>query len=206
MTDASGPPPPPAVTPPPGPGAPGVPAKLPKGALIAAPIVFVVTAAVGVVMIVMSLFTVADAVGSFRTLPVGETRTLELDGGDWYVVAGGTSTDVGTVVARMVDASGRPVPVVADPASVDVEADGLRYRAIGAFAVPGPGTYQIAVDGPPTVDVRIGRVPITRFVVLLVGGIGVGGVGFLVALVLLVVGLLVRSSAKKRRAAARTVG
>ena len=205
MTDGPVPPPPPVV-PPAGPPAvpPAVPCpsgKLPKGALIAAPIVFVVTAVVGIVMIALSLVTVVNAVGDFRQVRAGETRTLALDPGDWYVVAGGPRGTITEVRVQVVDQSGRPVPALADYDSVNVDLDGQRYEAIGAFAVTRSGVYEVTVDGPPGTEARIGRVPLTRFVVLLVGGIVIGGLGFLVAIVLLIVGLVVRSNAKKRRAA-----
>lgn len=209
--DAPPPPPPPPVTPtatpappPPAPVAAaavvGPPAKLPKGALIAAPIVFVVTAVVGVVMIVLALVTFVDAVGDFRQVRPGETRALLLDPGDWYVVVGGPTGAVASTRVSVLDPAGQPPERVSDPASVDVDLNGVHFEAVGAFRVPSVGAYEVSVEGPPDAEVRIGRVPLTRFVVLLVAGIGVGGIGFVAAVVLLVVGLVVRSGAKKRRA------
>lgn len=199
--DATVPPPGPADPPPPVAGAPAAvpPEPLPKGALIAAPIVFVVTAVAGIVMIALALVTVVNAVGDFRQVRAGETRTLMLDPGDWYVVAGGPRGSVAGTSVTVVDRAGRAPARVADPASVNVDLNGDHYEAIGAFRVPSTGAYRVTVDGPPGAEARIGRVPITRFIVLLVGGIGVGGLGFLAALVLLIVGLVVRSGAKQRR-------
>lgn len=203
--EVPGPPPPPAPT-----GAPAVatPAeRLPKGALIAAPIVFVVTAVVGIALIALALVTFVDAVGDFRQVRPGETRTLLLDPGDWYVVVGGPTGSVAATRVVVVDPTGQPPERVSDPVSVDVDLDGVHFESVDAFRVPRSGRYAVTVEGPPDAEVRIGRVPLTRFLVLLVGGIAVGGIGFLAALVTLVVGLVVRSGAKKRRAdvAATTV-
>lgn len=193
-------PPPPVV--PPGVATVAVPpGKLPKGALIAAPIVFVVTAVVGVVLIALALVTFVNAVGDFRQVRPGATRELLLDPGDWYVVVGGPTGSVAATTVVVTDPAGRPPERLADPVAVDVEVDGVHFESVGAFRVPRSGRYAVTVEGPPDAEVRVGRVPLTRFLVLLVGGIAVGGLGFLAALVLLIVGLIVRSGAKKRRAA-----
>jgi len=182
------------------------PARLPKGALVAAPIVFVVTAVIGIVMIAVSVVTIADAVGNFHTVRAGRTATVRLAPGEWYVVLGGPGSTWRQVQVQVLGADGRSVTKNASSTHVSVDASGKHYDSAGSFDVSRTGAYRVTVDGPAGTEARIGQVPFGRFIGLLVGGIVIGAIGFIAAVVLLVVGLVVRANAKKRRSGVAAEG
>ena len=86
------------------------------------------------------------------------------------------------------------------------DGDGDSFRSLGYIKVTTTGTYTVSVDGPPGSSVRIGEIPLARTLALLFGGIAVGTLGFIVALVILIVALVRRSKVKKANRALASGG
>lgn len=179
--------------------------KLPKAGFWWALGIFIVTAIVGVVMIIISIGTIANAIGDFRRIDVPGTSALQLDTGEYWVFAGtpGSSSASALLVDVVVTApDGSTVRLSSDFNTYNADSNGTNYTSLGKFKVDRAGTYEFETDGPSSATLRVGKLPIGKFVGLLVGGIAIGALGFLIALVLLIVTFVRRSSAKKRLAAA----
>ena len=159
--------------------------------------IFVVTALVAIVMVVFSFVTIANAIDDLQRVDAGQSRELTLDAGDQYVFVGAdTSSQLDRVVVDITDSSGRTVRLRSGTDLNTANGD-QQFESRGYIAVDSTGTYTISVDGPPGSTVRIGEIPVARFLVLLLGGIALGALGFVVALVVLIVALVRRSRAKK---------
>jgi hypothetical protein len=176
--------------------------KLPKAGIWWAIGIFVVTAIVGIVMIVLAFGSLISAIGDFEDLPPNEVVTVTVDEGEWTLWG---STPSGSAFfstnVAVEDPNGNAVDVdYTGDFTADVDTDGRNWEFIGSFDADVSGPYRVLVDGPPGTEVRIGQVPIGRFLGLLFGGIAIGAVGFIVALVLLIVTLVRRSRAKKQLA------
>jgi hypothetical protein len=182
------------------PQAPGgvAPQKKPsKTGIIWAIVIFAVTAIVGIVMIVLSIGTIASAIDDLQQVDAGETKELTLTPGDQYIFVGADSRrDLLDVRVTIDDPDGNSLrPRSGNDYSSNN--NGEQFESIGYIDVQTTGTYTVTVEGPPGSSVRIGEIPIGRFLGLLIGGIVIGALGFIVALVVLIVALVRRSRVKK---------
>lgn len=175
-----------------------VPQKLPKAGFIAAPIVFVVAAIVGIVMIISSFVVLANMITGFETVSAGSSTTMQLSKGEWWVIGQGpTSMATQQVRVLVEDPDGNIVAPKSSSDSYSASSDGLKYQSLGSFDVPSPGSYTVSVDGPSGTGASLGRISLTGFIGLLVGGIVIGVLGFVIAAVLLIVTLVRRGRAKR---------
>jgi len=190
-------------------GAPTPAVRTPsKTGIIWAIVIFLVTAVIGIVMIVIGAVTAVNAVGDFEGVDAGETRTLQLrDGGTYEVYAGETSGRdrlIGEMGIEIIDPDGREVRYWNNGRLTETfETGDEYYEKVGSFDVGDdsdehpPGAYEVTVTGPPTTTARIGQVPYLKIGLLIGGGIAIGSLGFLVAAIVLIVALVRRSRAKK---------
>ena len=177
---------------------PSMPAKLPKAGFIWAPVVFVVTATIGLALIVLSVGTIANAIADFKTVDAGQSLEVDLSKGEYHVFAGGpSSSSLAGVSVGITDPRGAQVSPKESSDSYSAEVDDSRYESIGSFDAVTAGTYRIEVRGPAGSSARIGKIPIGRTVGLMVGGIVVGAVGFVIALIILIVTIVRRGRIRR---------
>ena len=177
---------------------PSMPVRLPKAGFIWAPVVFVLTAVIGLALIVLSVGTIANAIADFKTVDAGQTLEVELSKGEYHVFAGGPTSSARTGVSvGITDPLGRQVSPKDSSDSYSAEVDGSRYESIGSFDAVTAGIYRIEVQGPAGSSARIGEIPIGRSIGLMVGGIVVGAVGFVVALIILIVTIVRRGRIRR---------
>jgi hypothetical protein len=183
---------------------PGGPvAKKPKWAgIIWAISIFVVTAIVGIVLVAISIGTIANTVDDMESVDAGETRDVTLSSGDQYIFLGAdTKRELNQVEVLVVDENGE-IPDLEGGTTYTAENSDLAFESIGYIDVDTTTTYTVTVTGPPDSTVRIGKVPIGQIIGFLVGGIAIGAIGFIVALVIFIVALVRRSRVKKENRAA----
>jgi len=179
--------------------APAPAQKLPKAGFIWGPIIFVVTAIIGISMIVASFVVIANTISDFKTVDAGSTAEVKLGSGEWYVFAGaGSSLGLRQVQVSITDPSGDQVLPKSNSGDYSSDSDGMQYQSIGSFDVPTSGTYTVEVTGPTGTTAKVGQIPLATFLVLLIGGIAIGALGFVVALVVLIIAIVRRTRAKKR--------
>jgi hypothetical protein len=187
------------MTTPPHVPAPTRPQKLPKAGFIWAPIVFVLSGIIGIAMFAGSFVALASMISDFKTVDAGQTTDLQLGSGEWYVFAGaGSSFGLSQVSVSITDPSG--VQVVPKSTSDDYSSttNGTQYQSIGSFDVPSAGSYTVEVAGPSGTRAKIGQISLGLFLGLLIGGIAVGAIGFVVALIILIVTIVRRSRIRRR--------
>ena len=177
------------------------PQKPSKTGIIWAIVIFVVTAIVGIVMIVVSIGTIANSINDLQKVSAGQTQQLTLSPGDQYVfVVAPSKAGINQVQVTIVDPSGdRLVPSDTGNSYSGNSSDGNgdSFRSLGYIKVTTTGTYTVTVDGPTGSSVRVGEIPLARTLALLFGGIAIGGLGFVIALVILIVALVRRGKVKK---------
>lgn len=191
------------------PGSPtGSPPKLPKAGFFWALGVFVVTAVAGVVLIALAITSIVDTVDGFERIDVPGRDEVRLEEGDNWVFAGGDSGTAADLVDVTITApDGSTLTLTQDDfAGADTTSDGQQFSPLGFVDVQVAGTYVFETDGPPGSTVRVGTLDLGRIVGLFIGGFAVGGLGFVIALTLLIVTLVRRGSAKKRQRAAAYAG
>jgi hypothetical protein len=168
--------------------------SLPKVGFIWAPVIFVLTTIVGITLIVLSVGTLANAIADFETVGAGQTLEVDLSKGEYHVFAGGpASSALAGVSVGITDPRGAQVSPKERSDSYSAEIDGSRYESIGSFDAVTAGTYRIEVQGPVGSSARIGKMPIGRTIGLMIGGIVVGALGFVTALVILIVTIVRRT-------------
>lgn len=175
------------------------PVRKPYLGFIIAPVLFVLTSIIGVVLIVLSVTTIANTINGFERVDAGEVAKIRLSPGEYYVFVGALNTEsVGAVEVFIEDPNGDLVQPSVSGTSYSADDGGMHYASAGTFEVPTPGTYYVEVDGPRGTTARIGKVPGGRIVLLLVGGIAVGTLGFIAALIIMIVAIVRRVSANRR--------
>lgn len=175
--------------------------KLPSGGFWVALIIFVVTAVVGVVMIVISIGTVADTIDSFAEIDVPGTAEVRLSEGEYWVFAGSpTDAVLRQVDVRITAPDGRTLSLTSDFGQYEASSGGDQFSSLGRVDIDEAGVYTFETAGPSDTSVRIGKLPIARIVGLLVGGIAIGALGFLIAVIVLIVTLVRRGRKKKELA------
>jgi len=180
------------------------PPKLPKAGFWVALVIFLVSAIVGIVMIVVSVGSIANTINDFAEIDVPQSAQVQLSSGEYWVFEGTTlnSLAAGSVDVTVTDPNGSSLNLSSDFNQYNATSSGQQFTSLGKFNVPSAGVYTFETAGPSDATVRVGRLPISRIVGLLFGGIAVGAIGFLVAVILFIVTLVRRGSAKKRRVAA----
>ncbi len=177
------------------------PQKPSKTGIIWAIAIFVVTSIIGVVMIVVSIGTIANSINDLQKVSAGQTQQLTLSPGDQYVfVVAPSKAAISDVQVSIVDPDGdRLVPSDTGNSYSGNSSDGNgdSFRSLGYIKVTTTGTYTVSVDGPTGSSVRVGEIPLARTLALLFGGIAIGTLGFIIALVILIVALVRRSKVKK---------
>jgi len=166
-----------------------------------AAVIFVVTSAVGIGLVIGSFFVLASSISGFKAIDAGETSRVQLGTGEWHVFGGAASSfGMDQITIEIIDPSGQQVLPNTSAASYSADDNGMKYESFGSFDVKSAGTYTVRVDGPPGTTARIGQISLLGFIGLLVGGIAIGSLGFVLALVVLIVTLVRRSRSKRTMA------
>lgn len=175
--------------------------KRSNAGFIWAAVIFVLTTAIGIGMVVSSFLVLASSISGFKAVDAGEISKVQLGKGEWYVF-GGASTTFGMqqITIDITDPSGSQVVPNTSATSYSADDNGMKYESFGSFDVKSAGTYTVRVDGPPGTTARIGQISLLSFIGLLVGGIAIGSLGFVLALVVLIVTLVRRSRSKRTMA------
>lgn len=177
---------------------PVAPQKLPKAGFIWGPIIFVVTAIIGISMFATSFIVLANSITDFRSVDAGQTVEMRLGTGEWFVFGGGPSRSaLREVNVYITDANGDVVTPKPSSDTYSAENDGMRYESFGSFDVTTAGVYSVEVQGPVGTNAKIGQISLGSFLALLIGGIVIGAIGFVVALILLIVTAVRRGRAKR---------
>jgi hypothetical protein len=184
------------------------PEKLPKAGFFWALGIFLVTAIAGAVLIALGISSIVDEIDDFQRIDVPADTEVRLEEGDNWVFAGADSTASADQVEVTVTApDGTVLNVITDDfTGAETSTDGQQFSPLGFIEVEQAGTFRFVTEGPPGSTVRVGTLELGRIVGLLVGGAAVGGIGFLLAMILLIVTLVRRGSAKKRQRAAAYAG
>jgi len=175
--------------------------KRSNAGFIWAAVIFVLTTAIGIGMVVGSFLVLASSITGFKAVDAGEVSKMQLGTGEWYVF-GGASTTFGMqqITIDIIDPSGAQVVPNTSATSYSADDNGMKYESFGSFDVKTAGTYTVRVDGPPGTTARIGQISLLGFIGLLVGGIAIGSLGFVLALVVLIVTIVRRSRSKRTMA------
>jgi hypothetical protein len=181
-----------------------VPQKPSKTGIVWAIVTFAVTAIVGIVMIVLGVTTIANMVKDFAKVPVPGQTTIQLSSGEqWIFVSrsNGSRANIDSVDVTVTDPNGSTVPISYDSGQ-SANSNGNDFESLGSFDAPTSGRYSIETTGPAQAGIRIGKIPFLRIGLLIGGGVAVGGLGFVIAMIVLIVALVRRSRVKKANQAA----
>lgn len=172
--------------------------------------IWIVTSVIGGVFIVMGVQAVSSAVDDLERAPVGGDGQVELEAGDQRVFLEGDGVnDIfgPDALIGITDPDGNAVDVelYGSGTSLTYDLGGHEGTATWTFDAPTDGTYTVnlqtsesAVEG-----VAIGKDnPVTAWVGMGVIGIAIGSIGFLIAIVVLIIMLVRRGRSKKRLAPA----
>jgi hypothetical protein len=178
------------------------PPNLPKAGFWWALVIFLATAIAGVVMIVVSVGTIASTIDGFAEIDVPDTAEVRLGEGEYWIFAGSpTDIGLGQVDVRITAPDGGTLSLSSDFGQYEASSGGDQFSSLGSVDIEEAGVYLFETAGPSDTSVRIGKIPVARIVGLFVGGIAVGAVGFLLAVIILIV-TLVRRGRKKKQVAA----
>ena len=156
-----------------------------------------VLAAVGIVGLIYAGAHFVTSYSAPEMTPV--TLTQSLDGGSTYAVfqlADGSTAQISADDVKVTGPTGT-VPVVPVGSDQTYTTGDSLFSAVVDFEPPQSGTYEVAVDAPnATVVVGPSLGSVGRFAVW-IGAIVLGGLLFLAGIVLLIVGLVRRSSSRR---------
>ena len=163
--------------------------------------IFIITAAIGIGMVVGSFFVLASSITGFRSVEAGETAELRLGTGEWYVFGGASTTAAMQLInIEILDPLGDQVVPNSNATSYSADNNGMSYESFGSFDVDRAGVYTVTVDGPVGTSAKIGQISLGGFIGLLGGGIAIGTIGFVIALIVLIVTIVRRSRSKRTMA------
>ena len=162
----------------------------------------VLGAALGVLSVVMVTLPLLKLVRDAPSVTTPGSVTLRLDKGLYKVFEptgpGAGGTPISAAGVRVTDASGRPVAVTDADANEVITRGGRRYSSAVSFRVADPGAYTVRIaDNRGDAVITRSLADAVRSRVGWVAGIPIGGLLFLIGLVLLVVGIVRRSGARK---------
>ena len=180
------------------------PVKLPKAGFFWALGIFVVTAAVGITLFVLGVRQFVDDVDGSQSITAPGETDVQLGRGDAWVFASVPSGDASDLVSvRITDPSGATQTLSQETVPTSTAStDGEQFVPLGFFSADTAGSYHFSSDAPEGTDVRVGTLSIGKLLGFVFGGMAVGGIGFTIALILLIVTLVRRGGAKKRQRAA----
>lgn len=180
-----------------------------KTGIIWAIVIFAVTAVIGIVLIVLGAVAVRGTLDDFHRVDSGQDLTVRLGTGTFEVWAGETTgrrSQIADMDIRITDPDGDAVSYLElDGVTQTFTSGDEYYEKVGSFDVTSngshrPGPYEIEVVGPASTTARVGQVPYAKLVLLFGGGIAIGGIGFVVALVIFIVAMVRRGRAKRAAA------
>lgn len=133
------------------------------------------------------------------TTPARSTMTLDHAAYTVYEAVSGDGTLLSPADVVVVSAGGQPVRLT-DRTGETLTRGGRTFRSVAGFVPPQAGRYEVTLNGPPGAEVVVAPSVLSSFrdavPGVLVGALS--GLTLLVGLVLLVVGLVRRSRARRR--------
>lgn len=175
-------------------------------ALLVPLVIWIVTGIVGGALIAVGISKIPAAVDDLQRAPVGQQTDVELEAGDYRVfIEGDGVNDVfltPSALFAVADSDGNEVPVdlYDNDTSVTYDFNGHEGRAAWTFEIRTAGTYTVNASSSDAVveNVAFGtQNPLTAGVPMVIVGVVVGGLGFLLALVVMIVMLVRRGRSKK---------
>ena len=175
--------------------------------------VFVVASTVAVVALALAFTTIRSGLEKFESVDAWTSpRTFELPPGQYFVFIEADDDLSGPLTpftfhmfhGSELDPTEPQLQMDAPPERNTLEAGGHRYQLVGNVELRG-GTYSAYVFGPRGTRARFGRIEVRTPLLLTLGGVGVGVLGFLAAGVVLIVTLVRRSTMRARERASAAV-
>jgi hypothetical protein len=167
-----------------------------------------------IVAIVSGVQSYSDTIEGFARVPVGQTKTVQIDGTGGYTVfyePGASSTDSLSSQdpqppLQIVGPGGDTIPLHDYSNFATYSSSGYVGFAIQTFNVPQAGPYQVTSAGGLGGVVAIGRSPFDKITAGVLLGLAFGFGGFVVALVVLIVLMISRGRSKRRIRSAASGG
>ncbi len=137
------------------------PPKLPKAGFWAALVIFLVSAIVGIVMIVVSVGSIANTINDFAEIGVPQSAQVQLSSGEYWVFEGTTlnSLAAGLVDVTVTDPNGSSLNLSSDFNQYNASSSGQQFTSLGKLNVPSAGVYTFETEGPSGTTVRVGPAP-----------------------------------------------
>lgn len=168
--------------------------------------VWILFSAVAVVILIGGITSIEGTVDDFDRVAADDTgHEVDLDAGDYRIFAEGPNANeeyfTPSVVVTVTDSAGNDVPTGFYVGSLRYGAGGHEGTAVYTVDIPQDGTYTVTAS---SADGRVRNVALGTENPLATVGVAialffvVGGIGFLIALILLIVLLVKRGRSKKQ--------
>lgn len=158
---------------------------------------------IGILALIVSLVAVGSAVSDFTNAEAGSSHTLEADQTYW-IASGDGSTSVSN--CSVFGPGSSSIDVNTNPSTnTSAEANGESWNIVGEFTSDEAGDYSVYCSGLLPTDtyvVEANAAGIVGGVLGLIGGILVGGLIFLVGIVLIIINRVTASRRRREAGAA----
>src|SRR3954449_12104031 len=179
----------------------------PSGFFYLLPVLLVVVGGIAaIIAIVSGVRSYSDTIEGFARVPVGQSGTVQIDGTGGYTVF----YEPGKSDTSSFDESDPHPPLrILDPSGTDValhdynglgtySSSGYVGFAVQTFNVDTKGDYQVQTGSTLPGIVAIGRSPFHKITRGVLGGLALGFLGFVAAIVVLIIWMVSRGRSKRR--------
>lgn len=174
--------------------------------------IWLIPAIIAVGLFVYGVMASEDTVDDFARIEVGQEADVELETGEYRVWAerdSSTETLFSSSVEVTIVAAAGGEPIVLESYGTSLTYDfGSRHgEAVSTFEIVEAGTYTVSVTSAAADVERVAigtENPLATAGKYVVGGVVVGTIGFILAIIALIVFLVRRSRSKRRLASAAT--
>jgi hypothetical protein len=161
----------------------------------------VITGVAGaIIWFVLGFIGLSDTIDDFQRVPADGGGIVTLDADRDYVIYIEEDNRFGSGVrVGLIDPNGAEVDIDRYRTELTYDFGGRAGRAAFTFRSGESGDYNLLADGPTDVELAVGSSVAGDLVLAITVPFVIGGVGLLLGLLLLIVTLVRRSGAKKRR-------